>query len=76
MVGFVAVVDTPYFAKTSPAGTAEVNLPPGRYRVRVWHEKMTAPADPRELKVAGDPVALPLTLDVDPSHEGSADWPN
>ena len=39
MVAFVAVVDSPYFAKTTDAGIASLNLPAGRYRLRAWHPR-------------------------------------
>jgi plastocyanin len=38
MAAWVVVVDTPYFAKTSAAGTAALKgLTPGDYRVSVWY---------------------------------------
>ena len=52
MVGYIYVVDTPYFAKTDPSGSARLEgLPAGDYQVRIWHPYMkTAPA-PLSLKV-------------------------
>jgi plastocyanin len=41
MVGYIYVSETPYFAKTGPAGAASIHdLPPGEYLVRVWHPSM------------------------------------
>jgi plastocyanin len=37
MVAFVGVIDSPYFAKTTDSGTASLNVPAGRYRMRAWH---------------------------------------
>ena len=35
---WIAVLDHPYFAQTSAAGTFSIDeIPPGKYRVRVWH---------------------------------------
>ena len=41
MVGYIYVSDTPFFAKTTLAGTASIeDLPPGEYSVRLWHPSM------------------------------------
>ena len=41
MVAYVFVLDTPYFAKTGADGIADIsNLPPGRYRLEVWHPRL------------------------------------
>lgn len=46
MVGFIAVVDTPFAAKTDAAGQAVIhNAPPGRAAMRVWHPYLRAPAN-------------------------------
>jgi plastocyanin len=38
MVGYLYVMETPYFAKTGEEGTADlIGLPRGTYDVRVWH---------------------------------------
>lgn len=42
MVGWILVVNTPYYARTS-AGTGKVqldNLPPGVYTLRTWHTRL------------------------------------
>jgi plastocyanin len=40
MVAYVVVLSTPYYAKTGTDGTAEVSgLPPGHYRLEVWHPR-------------------------------------
>src|ERR1700733_9222565 len=41
MVGYIYVSATPFFAKTTAAGTAVIGeMPPGEYAVRVWHPSM------------------------------------
>jgi hypothetical protein len=42
---YLAVFDHPYFAVTAPNGTFRIDgVPPGRYRLKVWHER-TKPAE-------------------------------
>jgi plastocyanin len=42
MLGYIAVVDTPYFGVTDEQGSARLErLPAGRYRVEVWHPRAT-----------------------------------
>src|ERR1700722_3890997 len=75
MVAFVGVVDSPYFAKTSPSGNATLTLPAGRYRLRAWHPN-AAPAIPtREINVAAAPLSIPLAIDVDDASTTVAAWP-
>lgn len=41
MLAYVLVVETPWFAVSGDNGMAQVkNLPPGDYRVTVWHPRM------------------------------------
>lgn len=38
MIGYIYIVETPYFATTQEKGLAQLSgLPPGRYQVEVWH---------------------------------------
>ena len=75
MVAFVGVVDSPYFAKIPATGTSTLDLPPGRYRVRVWHPSLAAPLPPKEITVSAAPTTLPLIMDLDASREVVAPWP-
>jgi plastocyanin len=75
MVAFVLVVDTPYFAKTSAAGQATVNLPPGRYRLRVWHPRLSTPVAPQDVAVGATALEIPLTVDLGASADDVASWP-
>ena len=58
MVGWILVVDTPYYAQTAAAtGKAQIdNVPAGSYRLRTWHTRLPvgAPALDQVLSV---PVA-------------------
>lgn len=40
MLGYILVVDTPYFAKTDQKGTVEIDVPSGEYRLKVWHPRI------------------------------------
>lgn len=48
----------PYFAMANEAGKYSINLPPGRYRVTAWQERL--PAQTQEVQVLKD---QPQTLD-------------
>jgi len=38
--GFIAVLESPYFALTDPSGTFRIDsVPPGTYRLMAWHER-------------------------------------
>lgn len=57
MVGWILVVDTPYYGQTAAAnGTVQMdNVPAGAYRLRAWHERLPvgAPALDQAITVAG-----------------------
>ena len=43
MSGFIVVCPNPYFAKTDKDGSFKIeNIPPGKYKLSVWHEKLKA----------------------------------
>ena len=75
MVAFVAVVDSPYFAAIRKSGTVDIEVPPGKYRVRIWNPQMKAPASPRQVEISSSKLNLPLSVDLDPASEIAADWP-
>jgi plastocyanin len=59
MVGWVVIVDTPYFARTDDTGRATLEAPAGAYRLRTWHTDLAvgAPALDQALSVGAGPVA-------------------
>ena len=40
MLGYIFVVDTPYFGKTNINGNITFELPDGEYQLDVWHPRM------------------------------------
>lgn len=66
MVGYIYVVDTPYFAKTDGTGTARLDsLPAGDYELRIWHPHSRAEVPPGAIKLtdgATENVAFRLEL--------------
>jgi plastocyanin len=64
MIAYVAVVDTPYFGRTGPDGRVQVDAPPGRYRLRVWHPELAsaAPVRPLTLSAAGESLDFAFAL--------------
>jgi len=75
MLAFVAVVDSPYFAKTTDAGTVSLSLPAGRYRLLAWHPNAVAAVPPREITVAAAPLSIPVSIDVELTSANVAAWP-
>ena len=75
MLAYVGVVDSPYFAKLGDSGTATLNLPAGRYRLRAWHPNAVAAVPPREISVSAAPMNVPVTIDVDGTLAAVAAWP-
>lgn len=62
MVGWVVVVETPYYARTpSASGRTQIdNVPPGTYTLRTWHTRLPvgAPAQEQVLAVPATGAAL------------------
>ena len=73
MLGYIYVVDTPYFARTDGAGVARIDAPQAHYRLGVWHPRIQDSEDGLMREVS-DPgiqhrVSLqrPLLPNYDPS---------
>ena len=75
MLAFVGIVDSPYFAKASKSGSVAMNLPAGRYRLRVWHPRLGQPVPSQQLTVAASAMTIPLNLDLTSNIPGVAPWP-
>ncbi len=63
MLAFVVVVDTPHFAVTDATGAFVIrNVPPGKYKLVVWHEKKDGLEQDVEV-VARRPLKLDLVVE-------------
>ncbi len=62
MIGYILATNTPWFGSATPAGDFSIDdVPPGRYDLLVWHERLNEP--------------LPLTtVDVGPGAEQRLDF--
>lgn len=69
MVGYVYVVDTPWFAKTAKNGSASLTgLPAGEYEVKVWHPWLRGEPVVQRVAVNADAaVAFKVELKPPPS---------
>ena len=67
MEAHVLVVDSPYFAKSDARGRASIDrVPPGRYRLSLWHPRQTSASAPREVLLRENTERVALTLEVAP----------
>ncbi|HUJ27810.1 MAG TPA: hypothetical protein VLW85_17415 [Myxococcales bacterium] len=62
MIGYVVVVDTPYFAQADASGAFSIKgVQPGEYDVEAWHENASQPTR-QKLTVGKDGAKLTLTV--------------
>jgi hypothetical protein len=55
--GFIAVFESPYYAVTDASGAFQLDsVPPGKYHLRVWHERAEATVE-REVEVTAAGVS-------------------
>lgn len=66
MLGYIYVTDDPWFAVSDAAGQLDFKLPPGHYRVTVWHPQLAdgLAQDSADIQVpaAGLQLKLPLVV--------------
>lgn len=69
MSAYVVVVDTPHFRKTLADGLATLaGLPPGRYRLDVWHPRLAGESR-REVAIApGDAASQTISVTLKPDR--------
>ncbi|MBI2733707.1 MAG: methylamine utilization protein [Aquabacterium sp.] len=60
MLGYIHVVDTPYFGVTDANGAVSIDIPPGEHRVRVWLPAMgeTSAGIEQPFKAGSDPIVI------------------
>lgn len=61
MLGYIYVVDTPYFAKTDSNGKAAIKTVDGLYTYQVWQAGQAKPTVEQKIKIEGE-VAIKATL--------------
>lgn len=70
MEAYVLVVDTPYFARTGADGRARIaGVPGGRYRLKLWHPRLTSDLPTRDISMGKEAVRLTLQAAVPPRPE-------
>ena len=58
---YLAVFDHPYFAVTAPNGTFRIDgVPPGKYRLKVWHERAKSAEQTVDVAAGGATVNVEL----------------
>ncbi|MCW0381025.1 hypothetical protein NB709_002641 [Xanthomonas sacchari] len=62
MVGYVVVLDTPYFAVTGADAQVRLEVPPGAYELRVWHPRLSGAGYAQPLQVARAPLRQAVQL--------------
>lgn len=66
MVAWVVVVDTPYYGKSAATGRVTLQqVPPGAYRLRVWHADLPVGTPALERALLVDTTDASVTLRVD-----------
>ena len=68
MIAYLLVVPTPWFTKTGADGTATVAAPPGRYRLEVWHPRLTTAITQEVALTAGEVTPRDFTLTLKPDR--------
>jgi len=66
MVGFVYVVESPWFTKTAKTGSARLDLPDGEYDLKVWHPWLRAELPAQRVKVSGTDAQASFRVDLNP----------
>ncbi|MBG3851803.1 methylamine utilization protein [Xanthomonas sp. WHRI 8391] len=62
MLGYIVVLETPYFGKTGSDGRVQLDAPAGTYTLRVWHPRIKGAVVTEPLLLARDAVQRRVTL--------------
>ena len=57
MIGYIHVVDTPFYGVTDAQGRLTIDVPGGEHKVRIWSPAMGETAAPVEFKLKTGPAA-------------------
>jgi plastocyanin len=61
MIGFIHVLDTPFFAQTGPTGSFELrDVPPGSYTLKAWEERAGESSRSVTLSDSSPPLAIEI----------------
>jgi plastocyanin len=75
MLGYIYVVDSPWFAKTGADGAARLaDLPGGEYELKAWHYAQSKPIEARAIRLRADEAlaaALNVSLKALPPRPGT-----
>jgi len=77
MLGYVVVVETPYFAKSTSGAARLSGLPAGEYHLKVWHPRLKGDAVSQRVSVAPkDATSLEVRLELVPEQKRSEREPS
>jgi plastocyanin len=68
MIAYVLVLTTPHFTKTGSDGAAILSVPPGRYRLEIWHPRLAQPLGQEMVVTEAGPAPLAFTLALKPDR--------
>jgi hypothetical protein len=72
--GYIAVFDQPYFAVTDDDGSFTIDsLPPGTYKMMVWHEGAANPVEQQVQVAAGGKAKVDLAIRVGAARSSPPD---
>ncbi len=67
MLAYIHVVDTPYFAKSDANGKLNVELPTGKYRLKLNHSDLPADDTPEQaINVGSENLSVSVKLNLKP----------
>ena len=62
MLGYIVVLDTPYFGKSGSDGRVQIDAPAGSYTLRVWHPRIKGAALSEPLVLSRDALQRRVTV--------------
>ncbi len=74
MIGFIVVTRSPHFALTAAGGKATLDVPPGRYELRVWSPALAAAPPRRTLTVSTTALSESVTATLAPGPDHVPAW--